>query len=589
MTAPNVGDGQIAGTDSPRAAFRLLMLTLLLAWGVALFARSYWTPDEPREAALSASMMSQPMALPQLAGATFAEKPPLTYWLSGSAMRLFGSQPAAARLPLLLYALLGVLAIARLGRAAGGRVTGYCAGAIFASALLVYQVQIWLECDALLLCGVCVALCGGYLGVAARSPRQRVLCYLLLHVGLTVAFFAKNLAGWLVPVTALVTFIVWERRWREFVRWELWVGALLPLAMIAAWTLCLAHRADGAALLRILYWDNLVGRAVAVDAPTQYAYALAHRNTPGKYLIELIIDLLPWTVLLLCALARIGRTAIRRAALPSSWRFALCACVPSMLMLSFAATARSIYAAPCMPGLALLCALWISKQETARAAIRALWVSRALIALLALGLGTLSIALLVIGAPIAMGLCVLSAAVALGIFVALVLRWDVRGREPSTALTLQAAAFALLLAVGALAPLQIFDRSQDLAQLARSVSAASADAPLMLWHPDETTLAWSQLYLPAVQWRALRSDEADTETELDNALSVNSAIRVLVQVRTPAWGAREWLSYLRGSLPAHAIDAALIPASLRAQGLHAVADIERPGGRRYLLLTRSAS
>ena len=63
----------------------------------------------------------------------------------------------------------------------------------------------------------------------------------------------------------------------------------------------------------------------------------------------------------------------------------------------------------------------------------------------------------------------------------------------------------------------------------------------MLWHPDETTLAWSQLYLPAVQWRALRSEEADTETELDNALAVNRAIEVLVQARTPAWHAREWL------------------------------------------------
>ena len=100
--------------------------------------------------------------------------------------------------------------------------------------------------------------------------------------------------------------MVWERRWREFVRWELWIGALLPLALIAAWTLSIAHRADGAALLRILFWDNLVGRAVAVDAPTPYAYALAHRNTPGKYLLELLIDLLPWTALLLCALARIG-------------------------------------------------------------------------------------------------------------------------------------------------------------------------------------------------------------------------------------------------------------------------------------------
>lgn len=570
--------------------FRLLLLTLLLAWGVALFARSYWTPDEPREAALSASMMSEPRALPELAGVAFAEKPPLSYWLSGAAMRLFGSQPAAARAPLLLYALLGVLAIARLGRAAGGRATGRSTAAVFATALLAFQVQIWLECDALLLCGVCLALCGGYLGLAARSSRQRCLWYLLLHAGLTLAFFAKNFAGWLVPVTALALFMVWERRWREFLRWELWVGAVLPLTAIAAWTVSIAHRADGAALLRILFWDNLIGRAVPVDAPAQYAYALAHRNAPGKYLLELLIDLLPWTALLLCALAQVGRAIVKRSSLPSSWRFALCACVPALLILSFAATARSIYAAPCVPGLALLCALWIGTAGVGPAAQRALWVSRALIALLALLLGALSLALIFIKAPVALGLCLLSALVSAGVFLALLLRWDVRGRAPDEALNLQASAFTLLLALGALAPLRLFDRSQDLAQVAHAVSLASRDAPLMLWHPDETTLAWSQLYLPPVQWRALRSEEANTDTELDNALAVNPAIEVLVLARTPAWHVREWLDYLRhGSLAVPAPDAVAMDPALQAEGLHAVAVIERPGGRRYLLLARPAT
>lgn len=575
-------------SEARTPAFRILLLALLLSWGVALFARSYWTPDEPREAALAASMLDGPKALPQLAGVTFAEKPPLTYWLSGASMRLFGATPAAARAPLLLYALLGVLAIGRLGRAAGGRATGYAAAAIFATALLAFQVQIWLECDALLLCGVCLALCGGYLGLAARSPRQRFIWYLLLHIGLTLAFFAKNFAGWLVPVTAFVTFMLWERRWRELLRWELWIGAPVPLLAIAAWTLAVAHGPQGATDLRILFWDNLIGRAVPVAAPTPYAYALAHRNVPGKYLLELLIDLLPWSALLLCALVRVGRSLATRTALPGAWRFALCASVPALLILSFAATARSIYAAPCLPALALLCALWISSQSAARAGHWALLVSRALIGLVALALTAVSILLLKLAAPVPGSLCVVSALISFGIFLALLLQWDRHGRDPPAALTLQACAFALLLALGALAPLRVFDRTQDLQQVARAVSIGSAGAPLLLWHPDETTLAWAQLYLPAAQWRALRSEEPDTSAQLAGALKGDAALEVLVQVPAPTWKAGDWLSYLRaGSMPTVLPRALAIEPALQSESLRAIALIERPGGRRYLLLRRA--
>jgi 4-amino-4-deoxy-L-arabinose transferase-like glycosyltransferase len=589
MSATPAATSRAIGSEARQPAFRLLLLALLLAWGVGLFARSYWTPDEPREAALAASMLAGPMALPKLAGVTFAEKPPLTYWLSAASMRLFGATPAAARAPLLLYALLGVLAIARLGRAAGGRATGYAAGALFATALLSFQVQIWLECDALLLCGVCLALCGGYLGLAARSPQQRCVWYLLLHIGLSLAFFAKNFAGWLVPVTALATFIVWERRWRELLRWELWIGALLPLLAIGSWTLAIAHGPQGAATLRILFWDNLVGRAVPVAAPTPYAYALAHRNTPGKYLLELLIDLLPWTALLLCALVRVGRSLVTRTALPGAWRFALCASVPALLILSFAATARSIYASPCLPALALLCALWITSAGAGRSARLALILSRVLIAVLAAALMLVSLELLRLGAPVSVGLCVLSAVVSCSILLALLLQWDQRAREPPAALTLQACGFALLLALGPLAPLRVFDRGQDFAHLARAVSLASEGAPLLLWHPDETTLAWAQLYLPAAQWRALRSDQPETAATLNEIVATDAALEVLVQVPAPAWKIHEWQLYLRdGSIPAPAPGAIGIEPALKAAHLIGTAVIERPGGRRYLLLRRSA-
>ena len=53
---------------------RLLWLVLPLLC-VGLFARVYYTPDEPREASLVVAMASQAdKSLPELAGRPFAEK-----------------------------------------------------------------------------------------------------------------------------------------------------------------------------------------------------------------------------------------------------------------------------------------------------------------------------------------------------------------------------------------------------------------------------------------------------------------------------------------------------------------------------------
>ena len=79
----------------------LLMLVPVLVTG--LFLRVYYTPDEPREGSLAVAMAHQAdHALPELAGETFAEKPPLLYWLSGVAVAVAGPTPAATRVPNLL-------------------------------------------------------------------------------------------------------------------------------------------------------------------------------------------------------------------------------------------------------------------------------------------------------------------------------------------------------------------------------------------------------------------------------------------------------------------------------------------------------
>jgi 4-amino-4-deoxy-L-arabinose transferase len=582
------------------------LAALALLWIVGLYTRGYWTPDEPREAALAASVSAHAQPLPSLGGQHFAEKPPLTYWLAGASMRVLGASPAAARTPQLAYALLAfaaMLALLRTLLGAPARDTALSGALLFATTLLVYQVQIWLDTDALLLAGVALALAGMYAALAvagedARARAARWRGYFVMHVGLTLAFFAKNFAAWLVPVLAFLGFIAWERRWRELGRVQFWLPALLPAACIAWWVSAVAAEPDGARSLRILFWNNLAGRLLPVAAESQYDYASGHRNSPGGYFLELPLYLLPWTAFGVYALKSAWHGV--RAAGPrrAAWRFALCVAFPGLLVLSFAATARSIYAAPCMIGFALLIALSIEGLAASGTAARRLRKFTALLVLLA--------ALLVLGASAALQWTVLRAPwplyLASSCTAAVVVAWcaglclapgATAPSQPTIAVRVQqfALAWSLLFSIGVLCLWGAMNRAQDLDSLARRVAASAGSDPLLLWSPDETTLAWAQLYLPPGSWRTLDAAGAAAPAALAQQLHGVPANAVIVSLAPGSWSRRQWLAYLRGDERLAAAAAVRDPAAneplLSEAGYAVRTQVVRPGGRGYFLWRRN--
>jgi len=412
-----------------------------------------------------------------------------------------------------------------------------------------------------------------------------------MHLGLTLAFFAKNFAAWMVPVLAFLCFIAWERRWRELLRWEFYVGALLPLGCIAAWVAAVAAQPDGAHSLRVLFWNNLYGRALPLAAPAGESYSSGHPNSPGKYLLEFPLYLLPWTIVAAFALAAAWRGARVVSAARAAWRFALCAAFPGLLLLSLAATARGIYAAPCMIGFALLIALWAAGTPQAR---RPLSATAVLIMLLAA---------VVLAAAVALQWTVERASwpvFVVGMLACMVvIGWNLRawrGAERGAAgqLLSLAASWSLLLSLGTFGILAAVNRTQDTGALATGVARAAAPNPLLLWNPDETTLAWAQLYLPADSWSAVDAASASATAQLAQRLQAAPATVVVSLIPGRGWSWEKWRAYLRP----HAMTASLsmIPSSLAAReralaaaGLSVTTRIERPGGRGYLLWRRRSA
>src|SRR5579863_7103570 len=257
-----------------RPSVVLLCLAVLSIWCVGILGRGYWTPDEPREADLAWRMSWQPdKAVPLLAGEPFCEKPPLTYWVAGAAMNVWGAEPWVSRLPNLLYALASALAVGVIGRRCAGPIGGLVAAAAISTLLLSYQVAIWLATDAPLLAMVSLALLGLHAGFYAAGTGGRLRGYSCMHAALALGFLSKSAAAWMVPVLTLIALVLWERRWRELLRWELYAGLALQAALILPWIWKVYVGPQGPEHLRVFFWNNLVGRFTRVEAPEALQYA----------------------------------------------------------------------------------------------------------------------------------------------------------------------------------------------------------------------------------------------------------------------------------------------------------------------------
>jgi 4-amino-4-deoxy-L-arabinose transferase-like glycosyltransferase len=570
--------------QNPRSQLAGLAASLLLIWGVGMFGRGYWTPDEPREADIAWRMSWQAdKAVPLLAGIAFCEKPPLTYWLAALPIKLFGAQAWAARLPNLLYAMITALSVGLLAARSAGRFAGLVGAATIGTLLLSYQVAIWLATDAPLLAAVSVALLGAYVGFYATASPTRLRGYLLMHAALGVGFLSKSAVAWMVPAMAILTLSIWEKRWRELLRWELYVGLLLQAAMILTWVRYVYEGNDGAEHLKVFFWNNLIGRFASVDAPAELQYAAAHRNFPGKYLLELPVYLFPWTFVVLAAARRAWRQ--RRSSLHDNRtvRFAIAASVPPLVLLSVAATARNIYLAPALPGVALLVAWWAREilPGADRWDVRAL---RATAAMLLLGVLAFVAALVLIGVTAwrdIQGHAGFILIAALGLFAAavLVLRaWrQARDQAVHAQWSLFLAYCALLIAPAYEMYRQV-DGWQDLGKISRAIGQDAVDHPLILLAPDETTRAMIDMYARTSVSDMAAPLDATTMERLQEALRAAPTSLILVQLPGRAGPLNTLLKK-----PSSAPSTAALPWMIGAH-LEIAKSYSLPNGRRYALL-----
>jgi len=307
----------------------------------------------PREMAVSGDW-----ATPRLNEIDYVEKPPLWYWLAAASYRVFGMSPAAARAPLALLALLGMLGTAWLGSWLYGARVGWIAAVLHATSALGFMLAHLITPDM----GLCVCLlwCSAFLLRALLRPEDGAWAAPAAWACAGFAFLSKGLVGIVFPAAwAAILWALWPRTRPNFKTLARPLGPAAFLLIAAPWFILMEHRHPG--FLRFFFYEHHVQRFLTEKF---------NRSNPWWfYLVVLPAGLLPWT----------GAVAAGLARAVADWRMSrdgrgLALAAWAILIVIFFSRSHSklvTYILPVFPHLAILGARGVESMASPR------WLNRA--------------------------------------------------------------------------------------------------------------------------------------------------------------------------------------------------------------------
>lgn len=322
----------------------LAVLVVGLAAGVSLIhlASPYGLHqnDEDLYIALAANMLADgDWLVPHWAGHVSFTKPPMFFWAIASSMSVLGPSVFAARLPVVVAALLGVAATYGFGRRTVGHERAALAALITATTLgfLQFGRAAVMEVPLCLLL-VCAAWSTWRAGQGSVSA-----CY-GLSLAVTGSVLLKGPAAGLVPIIGAVLWLAVGRRAdanaAALPRRHMVVATGLALLLVGAWPLTLHLRG----LLGEFHRQFIIGENLGKFN--------TERDPALRMLGGFLLLLVPWTLLVAAALWTWARDPVLRAA--AFPRLLLCFVAANISVYLLPAIKWARYLLPSTPLLALL-------------------------------------------------------------------------------------------------------------------------------------------------------------------------------------------------------------------------------------------
>jgi 4-amino-4-deoxy-L-arabinose transferase-like glycosyltransferase len=342
-------------SDNPSGTARrdiaiLVVLTAILLLP-SFFTRDLWNPDEPRymEVAREMPLLKQ-YVIPHLNGETYAEKPPLFYWLAAGVYGITGSFTSGRTVDFL--AMLGTLILMyHFGRRLLPGPGGIIAAVVLATTMIYWVICGYGVLDPLLTFFTTSGIVAAYVGYHSSHPRAKWL-WLVFYAASGLAIPVKGPVGLVVPGLFLLVYGILARRGIRAGGWVHLAGAFLMLTVVAAWlvpAILEAYRTGQGWYVDTILWKQSAGRAVD---------SYSHRNPFYYYVVQLPYYLLPWTFFfalgLVQALQDWRRKGDRNAAVFAFWFITV------LVFFSFISGKRERYILPAMRAVALVTARYFA-------------------------------------------------------------------------------------------------------------------------------------------------------------------------------------------------------------------------------------
>jgi len=361
-------------------------LVLILLLGGLLFLSGLGgtplaNPDEARYAEIPREMLaSGDFVTPRLNDVVYFEKPPLTYWCVAASMAVFGQNEFAARLPVALFALLGLVATYCLANELGGAEAGRQATLILGSTLLYFALARVLLTDMVVAALITAAL--AFFVKAVRTPpgRMRRLWFYGLYASAAAATLAKGLIGFLLPGAIMFLWLLIYRQWARLRPLYLPSGLALFAAIAVPWHWLVAVRNPQWAQFYFIH-----------EHFQRFATTSHQRMQPWWFFLPIVVlGFFPWTGLLWPALKRAWPRGWARRAEGAETGFLLI--WAGFILLFFSASHSKLipYILPALPPLAILGGLALTGVHAGEA--RAFAVRTFLVIALVLGIALIAVA-----------------------------------------------------------------------------------------------------------------------------------------------------------------------------------------------------
>jgi 4-amino-4-deoxy-L-arabinose transferase-like glycosyltransferase len=297
-------------------------------------------------------------------GVRYLEKAPLPYWIIAGVYKLFGVNEFSVRLPLTLFALFTFLAVFWLGRAVAGERAGFFSALAIGTAIGPYIYTRFLIPD-IMVCFWLTITMHLFLKSLDQAQPSRLVCW-SIGVATALNVLTKGLIGVVFPVAILGAYLLITGNLRHLLRMRLVSTTLVFLAVAAPWHVLAAIRNPPQGEAKGFFWfffiNDQIYRYLNMRVPRDYD------KVPFLVFWGLVLVwLFPWTFFVLKSLGQVpARISRWRERLEIEPRAALLMAVWILFVLVFFSfsTRQEYYVLPVLPALAVLCGMWLSREES---------------------------------------------------------------------------------------------------------------------------------------------------------------------------------------------------------------------------------